>query len=143
VEPNFGEDTRVAIEREVTGASYCGIHRSYDSADRQAIYSDLLRRGNRVGAWHARVNGDHHRDGHAATSRCKGVRHTAATVPRPYPRRRSFHLEVLSACHRARITAPIRAHGSPAARCIAPEDLLHYCTMGAPFRAPDRAICRA
>jgi hypothetical protein len=25
-----------------------------------------LRRGNKVGAWHAQVNGDHHRDGRAA-----------------------------------------------------------------------------
>jgi hypothetical protein len=68
---------------EVTGASYRGIHWSNDSADRQAIYSDLLRRGNKVGAWHARVNGDHHRDGCAATLRPKLVRqqggHCAST----------------------------------------------------------------
>ena len=37
-------------EGEVTGASYRGIHWSNDSDDRQTIYSDLLRHGNKVGA---------------------------------------------------------------------------------------------
>jgi hypothetical protein len=61
-------------EREVASASYRGIHWRNDSADRQATYSDLLRHGNKVGAWHAQVNGDHHRDGRVATLRRKLVR---------------------------------------------------------------------
>jgi hypothetical protein len=50
-------------EGEVTGASYRGIPWSNDSDDRQAIYSNLLRRGNKVVAWRAWVNDDHHGDG--------------------------------------------------------------------------------
>jgi hypothetical protein len=61
-------------EGEVISASYRGIHWSNDSDDRQAIYYDLRRCGNKVVAWRARVNGDHHRDGHTATSRCNWMR---------------------------------------------------------------------
>jgi hypothetical protein len=81
--PVWGRHVGGRREREVTSASYCGIHWSNDSADRQTIYIDLLRRGNKVGAWHARVNDDHHRDGREATLQRKLVRqqggHSAPT----------------------------------------------------------------
>jgi hypothetical protein len=61
-------------EGKFPGAGYRGIHWRNESADRQAIYSNQLQHGNKVGAWHARVNGGHYRDGRAATSRRKWMR---------------------------------------------------------------------
>jgi hypothetical protein len=72
--PIWGRHAGDRRKAKVIGASYRGIHWSNDSDDRHAIYSDLLRRGNKVVAWRAWVNDDHRGDSRAATSRCKWVR---------------------------------------------------------------------
>jgi hypothetical protein len=74
VASNLGKTHGRPEKGKVTSASYRGIHWSNDSDDRHAIYSDLLRCGNKVVAWRAWVNGDHRGDGRATTSHRKSVR---------------------------------------------------------------------
>jgi hypothetical protein len=132
-------------EGEVTGASYRGIHWSNDSDDRHAIYCDLRRCGNKAVAWHARVNGDHHRDDRAATSWCKWMRgqssHSALTSSHAKDLSPRVVIRALSGMNHS-ADANLSA-GSPAAKCTAPGIFFSYCTMGSSFSAPDRVIWRA
>jgi hypothetical protein len=128
-------------EGKFTDASYCGIHWHTDSEDRQAT-CDQRRHGNKAVAWQARINGDHHRDGRAATSWRKWMRRQSDHSALTSSTARSFHQESLSARYWAWIAAPVRIAAWDYQRW----DTLNlrsssgYCTMGSPLSAPNRAI---
>jgi hypothetical protein len=114
----FGEDTWAAGER---GRSLARVTMAFTRTTTQMI--DLRRCGNTVVAWHARVNGDHHRDGHAVTSRRKWMRwrsgHSAPTSS--YAKDLSPRVIIRTprgTNHNAGVNP---GAGSPAARCNAPE----------------------
>jgi hypothetical protein len=74
--------------------------------------------------------------------RCKWVRRLGSTVPQVHPHARSFHPPRLSTLHRheSRRSAWIMARRSPTATgSLNQWSDSGYCTMGAPFSAPDRA----
>ena len=82
-------------------------------------------------AWHDRVNGGGHSNGHKATSSVSGYGAQSGDRVRAHPDAKIFYPDSLSACHRARITASaqIQAQRSPAARCIASADLVQHYTI--------------
>jgi hypothetical protein len=92
-------------------------------------------------AWRIPVNDGHTGDGCAATSWRKWMGDRAAIVLQLHPRRDLFTKGVviralLGVNHS---TGANLSMGLPAARCTAPGIFFSYCTIGIPFRAPNRA----
>jgi hypothetical protein len=92
-------------------------------------------------AWRDRVNGGNHGDVHAATST---VQVGTATGQNSAPNSSTVKIfPLLIVIHTAEGTnrgASMNPNeGMPAARCTSPGIFSSYCTIGIPFRAPDRA----